>query len=58
LYSSQNNINLIIGHTATTGQKRNAYKISVRKSKRIRLLGRPKYEWEHKIKIYLKKNSE
>jgi hypothetical protein len=44
-----------MGHTASIGQKRNAYKISIRKSKEIRLLGRPRYGWAYKIKMYLKK---
>lgn len=55
MYTSQANISLIMGHTASIGQKRNAYKISVRKSKGIRLLGRPRYGWACKINMYLKK---
>jgi hypothetical protein len=54
LYSSQNNIRLITGHTACIGQKRKAYKISVIKSKGIGLLGRPRCGREDDIKMYLK----
>jgi hypothetical protein len=39
---------------STHGEKRNAYRILVRKPEEKRRLGRPSRRWEHNIKIDLK----
>jgi hypothetical protein len=45
--------NSLKAHVALFGQKRNAYRILVRKPERKRLLGRPRRRWEDNIKINL-----
>jgi hypothetical protein len=39
---------------STHGEKRNAYRILLRKPKRIRPLGRPRRRWENNIKMVLR----
>jgi hypothetical protein len=39
-------------HVASTGEKRNAYKVSVRKHEGKRPLERSKHRWEDNIKTY------
>jgi hypothetical protein len=41
------------GHVARMGEKRNAYRILVRKSEEKRPLGRPRLRWEDNIKMDL-----
>jgi hypothetical protein len=42
------------GHVAHGGEKRNAYRVLVGRSKGKKLLGRPRFGWEDNIKIYVK----
>jgi hypothetical protein len=42
------------GPCSTNGDKRNAYRVLVRKSKGKRPLGRPRRRWEDNIKIDLR----
>jgi hypothetical protein len=41
-------------HVARIGEKRNAYRLLVRKPEGKRLLGRPKHRWVDNIKMDLK----
>ena len=41
------------GHVACVGERRDAYRVLVRKSEGKRSLGRPMHRWEYKIKMYL-----
>jgi hypothetical protein len=41
------------GHVARTGEKRNVYRLLVRKPERKRPLGRPRHRWINNIKMYL-----
>jgi hypothetical protein len=61
LYSSSNIIRMIksrrirwAGHVARIGEKRNAYKILVRKPEGKRPLGRPRRRWVDNIKMDLR----
>jgi hypothetical protein len=42
-----------MGHVASMGDIRNAYKILIRKHKEKRPLGRPRHRWEDNIRINL-----
>jgi hypothetical protein len=42
------------GHVTPKGEKRNAYRILVRKPEGKRPLGRPRRRWMDNIKIYLR----
>jgi hypothetical protein len=61
LYSSPNIIRMIksrrmrwAGHAARMGEKGNAYRILMRKTKGRRPLGRPRRRWVHNTKMDLK----
>jgi hypothetical protein len=59
-YCSQNIIRFVkwrgmrwAGHVARMGDRRNAYRVLVRKSELRKRLGRPRFRWEDNIKIGL-----
>jgi hypothetical protein len=61
MYSSPSIIRMIksrrirwAGHVAPKGDKRNAYRILVRRPEGKMPLGRPKHRWMNNIKMYLK----
>jgi hypothetical protein len=60
LYSSKNIIRFTTprtarwaGHAARIGKTRNGYEVVVRKSERLKPLGRPKHRWEDNIETDL-----
>jgi hypothetical protein len=61
MYSSPSIIRMIksrrmiwVGYVARMGEKRNAYKILVRKPEGKRPLGKPRCRWEDNIKMNLR----
>jgi hypothetical protein len=44
-----------VGHTAHTGEMKNAYNTLVGKSEGKRPLGRPRFRWENNIRMDLRK---